>query len=370
MTCTAPLVPSPSTRIRSIDWVRGACVLLMIHAHALVLLRPQLRTGELYRWVDGLNGLVSPGFILASGFSLTLVQLRAAGAEARRARVRKSLVRVGQVLGVACAVNAMWFSLWIEPWRLFRLDILHAIGAGLLLTLGLVAALRRHPRVLCGVAGGLGLTLFLAAPLFSQVPPPLAHFLNKTTGSLFPLLPWTGYALLGVPLGLAAREGQLPRLRRAFLGLAAAGFSLWALNPWLRFYPPHDYYEFHPSYHGLRLAAVCVVVAGVMAWEQRRVAGAASTGLLRLLEQVSNLALPGYFFHLALLHYPFGGASFVQRWNERSGVPSFLLLTAILIASTYGLAHAFRSALARLPKFSLFGLFSRWSSRAEGAASQ
>ncbi|HZH02718.1 MAG TPA: hypothetical protein VEY30_02970, partial [Myxococcaceae bacterium] len=75
---------------------------------------------------------------------------------------------------------------------------------------------------------------------------------------------------------------------------------------------------------------------------------ARSPRTLRLLEKVSDLSLPGYFFHLALLHYPIAGASLAQRWHERSGVPSFLALTALLIACTYGLARLFRASFAQI----------------------
>ena len=341
-TSTSPL----KGRVRSIDWMRGACVLLMIHAHALVLLKPTLRTGALYRWVDWVDGLVSPGFILASGFSIALIQLRAIDAEEKTQRARRSVRRIGQVLGTACAVNGMWFSFLDEPWRLLRMDILHAIAAGLFLALGLCRALAERPSWLGPLAIAAGLSIFVASPMFAQLPAPWAHLLNKKTDSLFPLVPWTGYALLGVPLGLSATTGGLRGLRRALWLLAGIGVGLWALAPWLNFYPPHDYYEAHPSYHGLRLASVCAAVSVVVFWEERRGAQKVPV-LLRGLEQVSAVALPVYFFHLVLLHYPFGGASLSQRWGARSGWLSYALLTLALCAASFGFARLYRTVVAR-----------------------
>jgi uncharacterized membrane protein len=336
--------PGFGCRVRSIDWLRGTSVLLMIQAHALVLLRPELHRGALFRAVDWLDGLVAPAFILASGFSLSWAQL------GRARRPEKSLLRIAQVLGVALLVNGMWFSFIAEPWRLLRMDILHAIGVGLFGAWALGHGLARHPSWIPPTALGVGVMLLGAAPLCAELPAPWAHLLNKRTDSLFPLLPWTGYSFLGLFLGAAASRAGL---RRAVVGLVLVGLTLWAAHPWLQFYPPHDYYEFHPSVHGLRLATVCAALWLLCCIEAK--AGAPSGWFSRWLERLSALSLPVYVFHLALLHYSVAGPSLAQLWRARSGWSSYLLLTVLLTATSIALSLALRATLHRFRRTCLAG---------------
>ncbi len=128
-----------SARIRAFDWLRGIAVLVMIETHALVLLRPDLRAGRAFDWLQRIDGLVAPAFIFSAGFSLALVQVRGAASGMRGLRVRRTLRRLAEVLAVASLVNWMWFPLLREPKWLLRFDILHCIGLGLLLALPVFA---------------------------------------------------------------------------------------------------------------------------------------------------------------------------------------------------------------------------------------
>src|SRR5579871_3674398 len=100
---------APAARIKAFDWLRGLAVLFMIQCHALSLLTPERRAGELARALIWLDGLVAPSFIFSAGFSLALVQARGAAAGNRLSRVRKTSRRLLEVLFIACLVNLMWF---------------------------------------------------------------------------------------------------------------------------------------------------------------------------------------------------------------------------------------------------------------------
>src|SRR5512139_360780 len=152
----------PPPRIKAFDWLRGIAVLFMIETHALVLLRPELRTSWEGRCLNWLNGLVAPSFIFAAGFSLALVQVRGVHGP-RWPRVRRSLRRIGEVLAVGLLVNAIWFPWRQQPEWLLRLDILPCIGVSLLLALPLLAGLARRPAALSTLALIIALGLFLAA---------------------------------------------------------------------------------------------------------------------------------------------------------------------------------------------------------------
>src|SRR5437588_2536746 len=181
-------------RVRAFDWLRGLAVLVMIQTHSLVLLRPELREARLFDALQWIDGLVAPAFILAAGFSLALVQVRAAsGQGSRSARLRRTLRRLFEVLFVATLVNWMWFPIFREPRWILRVDILHCIGLALLLALPAFFLLAPRPRVLRWAALALAALVFFVSPYAEQVRGPLAMLANGSTGAVFPLLPWSGY---------------------------------------------------------------------------------------------------------------------------------------------------------------------------------
>src|SRR6202158_3630506 len=161
----------------------------MIQCHALVLLRPQLKTDRLYRWLDGIDGLVAPAFIFTAGFSLGLVLVRSAKEDDRSARVRRVLRRIFEVLLVATLLNVLWFPIRSEPQWLLRVDILHCIGMGLLTALPLVAACAGRPATLKWLALGVSAVLFAISPFAESVGGPMARLATYSTGPVFPLLP-------------------------------------------------------------------------------------------------------------------------------------------------------------------------------------
>lgn len=125
------------------------------------------------------------------------------------ARVRPFLQRLGLVLGGAAIVTAT--SLVLDPHRVVRFGILHAIAACSVLTLPL---LRLPSLALLGVSGslvaaGVGLRL----PAFDH---PALHWtgLSPTVAPTFdhqPLLPWLGVVAAGVVVGRALQHSPAAR---------------------------------------------------------------------------------------------------------------------------------------------------------------
>lgn len=301
-------------RIRAFDWLRGLAVLVMIQTHSLQLLAPALAQGAFYGWVQRLDGLVAPSFLLTAGFALGLVSLRA---QDRLGQAKKNLQRVGEVLLIASWVNAAWFPVFREPRWLLRLDILHCVGLSLLGALGLLTALRRWPRLSLLAALGAGLGVFFCAPLLESAPQPWAAWVSAKGGGLFPLFPWAGYVLCGAALGglAALRPAWLERLLGLALLTAIAG---WAATDALRaLYPPHDFWVTNPANTAQRLTCVLgavLVLRGLeRAWPQL-----ASTRAVAVLTVFGTSSLSAYFFHEMLLFYPtLGFLSFARWWRGK-----------------------------------------------------
>ncbi len=313
----------------------------MIQTHAMVLLQPGLLAGPFFRRLNFIDGLVAPSFVLAAGFSLALVQVRAASAGTRRARLLKTLRRIAEVLLVASLVNWMWFPILREPRWLLRIDILHCIGLALLIALPILSALAARPAVLRWVALALAAVAFGAAPCAETVRGPLASLVNISTGSLFPLLPWAGYVYLGASAGAVAGSGDRRALARWVLGLMAIGLAAWQLAPlFLRLYPPHNFWINDPANHALRLVIVCAIVLVLMLLEQRASVAWRRTIPFRFVEAFGTSSLAAYCFHLALLHYQVFGFSLRAWWGERCSWGKYAALTAALIAMTFALVLA------------------------------
>ncbi|XXF81188.1 heparan-alpha-glucosaminide N-acetyltransferase domain-containing protein [Myxococcaceae bacterium GXIMD 01537] len=340
-----PTAPT-SQRIRAIDWLRGIAVLFMVQCHALALLRPELRKTAVTAWLLKVDGLVAPAFIFSAGFALALLNVRSAADGAQRARLMRNLRRIAEVLALATLVNWMWFPLLREPKWLLRLDILHCVGLCLLLVLPAVAALARRPGVLAGSAFTLALAVFAVSPLAESVTGFWAMFLNKSTGAVFPLLPWLGFAWLGVFAGTIAAAWGRAGLVRALLFLLALGIAGTLAADWLySLYPPHKFFVTNPSNQAARMSWVCVALLGLLALEARRFAHPAAASappsrVRRFVEVFGTSSLSAYFFHEALLFYRTFGLSFQRFWGDRSGWAQYAVLTVALIALTYLLCLA------------------------------
>lgn len=341
----------PSARIRAVDWLRGLAVLVMIQTHSGVLLQPERLKEAFFTTVVQVDGLVAPAFIFSAGFSLALVQVRGAASGTRRQRVRKTLRRLGEVLGAGIFLNLLWFHVRIlrEPWLLVRMDILPCIGVALLLALPLLAVLAHRPALLSGAAFVLALFVFGLAPYAEGVRGPAAHFLNASTGALFPLLPWAGYVYLGASAGALAAVWP-----RGFVLWLVVLMGLGTLGRVLRttlesLYPPHNFWVTNPGGHAPRLELVCAGLLVLLAlerwvprpWTQGRV--------VRFIEVFGTSSLSAYLIHELLIYMPLG-----FRWwfGGRCGWGLYVLLLLALIAVTYRLVlladRAYRAVHARL----------------------
>lgn len=327
-------------RVRAFDWLRGLAVLVMIQTHSLVLLHKELRAGPLYDLVQWIDGLVAPSFIFAAGFALALTQVRAAlqsnAPDARARRFRRTLRRLVEVLLVATLVNWAWFPIFREPRWLIRIDILHCIGISLLIALPILALLAPYPRALRWSALGLAAIAFGIAPLFEHVPPPLGHFLNGKSGSLFPLLPWGGYVYLGAAVGATCAAGGTRATVRWLLALALLGMAMWiGTDRIAALYPPHDFWVTDPTNHARRWTQVSLICVGLIALEQR-VPGRWRTSLpMRFIEVFGTSSLAGYFFHEMLLFFHVSGFSFEVVWGGRLSWLGYLPVLALLVACTF-----------------------------------
>jgi uncharacterized membrane protein len=330
----------PGGRIKAFDWLRGLAVLVMVETHSLVFVRPELHQTRAMARLNWVNGLVAPSFILAAGFSLALLQVRAAagGRTAQSARLWRTLRRIGEVLAVATLVNMVWFPISVEPRWLTRIDILQCIGLSLLLALPLLFALAHRPFLLAGVSLAVAAAIFFLAPFAEHVHGSILTQLFKREGpwsTVFPLVPWSGYIFLGAAMGALLGVGATRALRWLLVALVGFGILTSLLAPvWLRLYPPHEFWVTDPSNSAQRWSVVALLLLGLLAFEQRIPERWWTSAPLRFVDLFGTSSLAAYFFHEMLLFYQVRGVSLDVLFGKRCGWWGYAGLTLCVIAGT------------------------------------
>lgn len=352
---------TPSRRCDWLDLIRGWAVIVMIEVHCVNVWLP---TEAIPAWLQYLNGLVAPSFILAAGYSLALSTFRPDGSIRPFGPTAR---RLGFILACAYLLHAPGLNLadWTllataQKFREFlKIDVLQCIVFSLLILHGLARAIRR-PRVYAAVALAAALAVALAAPRL-WLPGvadgwwmPIRGLVNgnpdRGVTALFPLAPWFAFAAFGSVLGALYRElrvlpaGDPPLARwsepRWLLALGALGaaLALWgtlAAPTWLAGPPwPRDLLgRLHnttlPSV-AQRLGVVCLAGAALGALELLRPRWPGANPV----KAASSESLLMYMLHLEMI---FGlllarpvRAALGLEWHGL-GWPATLAVTFVLI---------------------------------------
>lgn len=357
---------APSHRCDWIDQLRGWAVIVMIEVHCVnVWLHPDLMPG----WLNYVNGLVAPSFILCAGYSLALSTFRPDGSIRPFAPTAR---RLGFIL--LCAYLLHFPGITLAAWtvlsypqkfrELFKIDVLQCIVFSLLILHALARVIRR-PMAYAGAALLLALAVALAAPHLWQPGVadgwwlPVRGLVNGNTDrgvtALFPLFPWLSFAAFGSVLGVLYRrqrvmplEGQARWSEARWLTLLmvlGALLILWgSWQVWEVGLSPAEITRLHnttlPSV-AQRIGVVCAT-GGLLGW----------INLLRrpwpgpnCVEAVSRESLLVYMLHLNLIFGVLLAAPVRSRigWEWYSmGWPGVLAMTAAIIALNLAAAVAWQ----------------------------
>lgn len=304
------------TRLLLVDFARVLAILFMIQGHTLdVLLAPVYRQGTAYDSWLFLRGLTAPMFLTLSGVSFTLASVRHWDSYLRMSpQLSRRLRRFGFfiLLGYAMHLPVKSFTdfrfLGAAGWRSgLQVDVLQCIGLTLIL-LQLLVFVGKTPQVFAKLSLGIGAFIVLFSPVswalnWTRVLPlPLASYFYARTGSIFPLLPWASYVLVGAALGYLFAQRQSGRKPFPIRPLAAGGALLILLGTVLHQLPfsPYgvdvNFWKTSPNLFLIRVGSVCTLLA-VLAYATRRI---------RIPEQATRSlaqeSLTIYFIHVCLLY--------------------------------------------------------------------
>jgi len=314
---------------------------LMVQGHTLdVLLTPASQFTPWYNYWLFFRGFTAPMFMTLSGFGFALATLRHWDSHlqfgpAVNKRLRRFAFFVILGYSMRIPVRSLRDLRWAGPdaWQGFlQVDVLQTIGFTLI-ALQLLVMILRTPRRLAAVTGTFALLIAFTAPLawhshlVNSLPLAVNCALVGTNGSLFPLMPWSAYILLGAALGVAyvkVGKSSPSFLRTAIpfgLLLLAGGM---ALEPVSR----HIYglEAFWPTTPHLFIARTGFVIAalGVATYLERLLPISPRT-----VQSLAEESLLVYFVHVIILYG--------SRWNPGLK-PHF--------GGTMGFAHAYILVIA------------------------
>jgi len=307
--------PTARSRVSAIDWLRGLAVVFMIQAHGFdAWLMPEAKVGAGYWLIRHMSGLPSRMFLFLAGVSAALRFESQLARGTGSGPMRWQLVKRGaQIVGLAYLFRLQEHLLAGFKGglpMLFRVDILNAIGASLLLVA--IVATPRHGRPRIGLTLAVAAGLLALGPLVgpahfpSWLPRPItSYFGGQRPMSWFPLFPWGAWALVGTAVGhLWVRQSRTPRgAARVFLLTAIAGVAstatvvlVRAIDPEVIRYPSELVQQMGPGSFFFRLGVIGAL-SGV-AWLATRFARSGFSPLV----QLGQTSLFIYWIHVDLCY--------------------------------------------------------------------
>ena len=344
----SPARPSPrGKRIEVVDWLRGVAVVLMIMAHGMdAWLLPAAKSGFAYELIKVASGIPARLFLLLVGVSAA-IQFEAGLAKGTDGQTpRNRLLKRGfQVIGLAYVFRLQeWLlSHFYGGWEtLFRIDILNAIGASMIVVAWVAtprAGRRQVIPALLFAAVFLGAGPMVGPAHFpSWLPRPLTSYIGgQRPMSWFPLFPWAAWALSGVAIGhlwiYANRDER--RLRRCFvasffvgLGLTSAVGLIRYVDPTIIRYPSEVVRQMGPGTFFHRLGLIATLSGIGFFWCK------ALRGRFSVLRQLGRTSLLIYWVHIELCY---GSFVFVLRGRFQliGAMGLVLALTALMLALSW-----------------------------------
>lgn len=326
-------------RLYFIDAMRAWAILMMLQGHFIDgLLDPVFKDPihAAYTTWRYFRGVTAPVFFTVSGFIFTFLLLQAPRQGSNNPRIRKGLKRGFQLIFIGYLLRTNLFGLLkgtLYP-SFFLVDVLHCIGISLLVVIGFYwAASRWNTKWLAPLLLGAGLVLFLFEPIYktwdySWMPTALANYFTRANGSVFTVIPWVGYTLLGGFLSIVFRKYRQDR----YLYLKSIAFCLIAGTLLIRYASAFFHWAWEQTGIGLferivsnnyllmRLGDVLLVFAVFMLLR----------GLMKsvIFLKIGQNTLSIYVIHFIILYGSFTGLGLYQFFHH-SLTPTVAITGAI-----------------------------------------
>ena len=334
-----------------IDLARALAVVLMISGHtSSALLSRSYHASEWFNVWQFQRGLTSALFLLLAGFAFSVATSRHWSSHVNPSpAVRKRIQRFGLLvlLGYGLHFPVAHFTELVmatdAQWRAFlAVDVLQLIGVTFIVIQVLVMIMRSR-RAFTFATFVLAALLIAAAPAVwrtdwsETLPLTVSSYLSSSTGSLFPLVPWAAYILLGVGIGqLYARWGAAHLRAFANMGLLMPGGALVAVAANMSVGPTAaaavEHWNWLPGQVLVR-TGVCLVILGIVAHVSGRIGQ-----LPHVFAAVAQESLVIYFVHLCVVYGSVWNRGLYQFYAEALSLPATLLAVVAVMIPMIALA--------------------------------
>ena len=334
----APARPvAKAGRWLALDLFRFCAVVLMVQGHVFsTMLSDAVKSQGWYPHHSFVHGYTAPMFLFGAGLAFGYTTFKkwddhtSGGAAAI-----KRFKRYGWLLVIGYGLHLPTLALSRllaidDPARLarmFQVDVLQHIGVSLAICQILVLFVK-NKRVFVTLVAAMAAFSVLAAPWIWNVelgetdtPLWVAGYVNASTGSLFPLVPWSGFTYTGIVIAYAVGVGGSARsiserVSWPFAALAVAFLLVPVVidrfGPYA--WPPHNFWKTNPLFFFWRLGNVMAVLAilcfgermmtglGWLSDEPDSALGRTAKKVLPWIKLVGAESLIIYVAHLLVLH--------------------------------------------------------------------
>lgn len=308
-------------RLGFVDQFRGLATIFMIETHVLnALLFASLKSQQVFKYVDFVNGLVAPSFLFVAGFSFTLALNRKG--DAYRKFSPEPVRHLRRLLFIWVAgyfLHVPFFSLrksiyGISPegaLAFTAVDILQCIAATLFI-LHILRVIIKDDRKFNLIVFFLFIFFVLAAPIVGSIdvsrtlPLFFAQYFNRLHGSLFPMFPWASFLIGGTiasqfvvshtdVAGTGKVDGTASK-KVLWFGIAAALAGLiFSIIEKQLLTEPH-FADYSPSWFLLRFGLLLLILYGLTVYEEAR---GSDSSAIKLFGKESFFI---YVFHLIIVY--------------------------------------------------------------------
>jgi uncharacterized membrane protein len=355
-------------RFLALDLLRFLAVVLMVQGHTFreVLVEGARRT-EWFVWHEYVHGFTAPIFLFSSGLAFGITTFRGWDKHLSWGpTLRKRLERYILLLVIGYWIHLPKLSIQSllnasdeRLAKVFKVDALQNIGVTLLAAELLVIALRT-PRRFVRVASALGVVLVLVAPALGRlslegVPIFFAGFINRSTGSFFPLSPYSAFLLAGIATAYFVFDAETRRFRPASgRTLLVVGVVVAALGQLLgdsgasAIFGEHNVWVTSPFFFMLRIGVVWAVL-GCLTLLTELIPRLLDNAPGRFLQLMGQETLVIYVGHLFVLYGSPVNAPVAKTYKYALGVLDSTLCFLAVFGVTMLVAKVWNLAKTKQP---------------------
>jgi uncharacterized membrane protein len=315
-----------------IDVLRGLAVIGMIWTHACnTFLQRDLQTSAFFAQLSYWHGLVAPTFFYLAGYNRGQSTARPGPAKPAWPTVKRLLF----ILGIGYFMHAPWLALInsrldAAAWRMaLMVDVLQCLAVSCLILLAVEVWFKRWALPLA-----VALTLAVLQFSFSGYTTGwlfIDSYLTRQHGSIFPLLPWLGFALWGYIMALV----PMPQWWRASIGFVLAFLLPRLLQGW----------GYGSQLFFLERVGWVMIFAATLAGSWDALTGKIGP-CLKSVGLVGRQSLLCYVAHLLMIHaLPLcSGQSLEFGIGATLSWPAVIGMFALLLLATVALAYAWHQS--------------------------